>query len=249
MWVKTELAKQLASELGVKLHRFDMSEYMERHSVARLIGSPPGYVGYEQGGVLITAVEQDPHAVLLLDEIEKAHPDIYNLLLQVMDYGKLTDHHGKTVDCRSLTIIMTTNAGAEELGRGPLGFKPETKEAGDTESIKKLFTPEFRNRLDAIVNFAPLKTEVMVHVVDKFIAQLQAQLAEKKVKLVLAGPAREWLAKHGYDVAMGARPLERLIQEQIKQPLAELILFGENAGKPSCIEVDLHDDKIKLLEA
>lgn len=243
---KTELARQLASELGVKLHRFDMSEYMERHSVARLIGSPPGYVGYEQGGVLIQAIEQDPHAVLLLDEIEKAHPDIYNLLLQVMDYGKLTDHQGKTVDCRSLTLIMTTNAGAEELARGPMGFNPQAKEVGDTESIKRLFTPEFRNRLDAIITFASLQPAIMVKVVDKFVAQLQKQLAEKKITLVLEDAARDWLAKHGYDQAMGARPLERLLQEQLKQPLADAILFGALQQGGQAI-IDVADDQLKLL--
>jgi ATP-dependent Clp protease ATP-binding subunit ClpA len=224
---KTEVAKQLSKTMGIELARFDMSEYMERHSVARLIGSPPGYVGYEQGGLLTDKIDQNPHCVLLLDEIEKAHPDIYNILLQVMDYGKLTDNNGKTIDFRNVVLIMTTNAGAAELAKAPVGFEREARVDEDTEAINKMFSPEFRNRLDAIVPFQALKPETVAKVVDKFMAQLEAQLTEKNVGIQLSDDAREYLAKEGYDPAMGARPLGRVIQEKIKKPLAEEVLFGK----------------------
>ena len=224
---KTEVARQLSKTMGIDLARFDMSEYMERHSVARLIGSPPGYVGYEQGGLLTDKIDQTPHCVLLLDEIEKAHPDIYNILLQVMDYGKLTDNNGKTIDFRNVILIMTTNAGAAELAKAPVGFEREMRVDEDKEAINKMFTPEFRNRLDAIVPFQALKPETVVKVVDKFMAQLEAQLTEKNVSIQLNDKARQYLAKEGYDPAMGARPLGRVIQEKIKKPLAEEVLFGK----------------------
>ena len=224
---KTEVAKQLAKTMGVELNRFDMSEYMERHSISRLIGSPPGYVGFDQGGLLTDKVDQQPHCVLLLDEIEKAHPDIYNILLQVMDYGKLTDNNGKTVDFRNVILIMTTNAGAAEMAKSPIGFERSARVDEDKEAITKMFSPEFRNRLDAIVPFAALRPETVVLVVDKFIAQLEAQLTEKNVAIQLSEEARQWLAKKGYDPAMGARPLARVIQEHVKRPLAEELLFGD----------------------
>ncbi|ADH62326.1 ATP-dependent Clp protease, ATP-binding subunit clpA [Allomeiothermus silvanus DSM 9946] len=223
---KTELARQLALKLGVPLLRFDMSEYMEKHTVSRLIGAPPGYVGFEQGGLLTDAVLQNPHCVLLLDEIEKAHPDLFALLLQVMDYGKLTDHNGKTVDFRSTLLIMTTNAGAAEASEARIGFFREAKAEAADEAIQRLFTPEFRNRLDAIVQFAPLSPEIMGQIVDKNLRALEAQLRKRKVTITLSPEARQWLAEKGYDPAMGARPLARLIQERIKKPLAELLLFG-----------------------
>jgi len=213
--------------MGVELARFDMSEYMERHAVARLIGSPPGYVGFEQGGLLTDKIDQNPHCVLLLDEIEKAHPDIYNILLQVMDYGKLTDNNGKTIDFRNVVLIMTTNAGAAEMARAPVGFTRDVRTDEDSEAINKMFTPEFRNRLDAVVPFGSLKQETVAKVVDKFMAQLEAQLTEKNINIILTEDARQYLAKEGFDPAMGARPLGRVIQEQIKKPLAEEILFGE----------------------
>ncbi len=242
---KTEVAKQLSISMGVELARFDMSEYMERHAVARLIGSPPGYVGYEQGGLLTDKIDQNPHCVLLLDEIEKAHPDIYNILLQVMDYGKLTDNNGKTIDFRNVILIMTTNAGAAELARAPVGFEREVRVDEDTEAINKMFTPEFRNRLDAIVPFKALKPETVAKVVDKFVAQLEAQLSEKNVTIQLTDDAREYLAKEGYDPAMGARPLGRVIQEQIKKPLAEELLFGKlvNGG---IVKIDYKKDDLKF---
>ncbi|MFZ5993042.1 MAG: AAA family ATPase [Deinococcota bacterium] len=223
---KTELARQLALKIGVPLLRFDMSEYMEKHTVSRLIGAPPGYVGFEQGGLLTDAVLQNPHCVLLLDEIEKAHPDLFALLLQVMDYGKLTDHNGKTVDFRSTLLIMTTNAGAAEASEARIGFFREAKAEAADEAIQRLFTPEFRNRLDAIVQFAPLSPEIMGQIVDKNLRALEAQLRQRKVTITLSPEARQWLAEKGYDPAMGARPLARLIQERIKKPLAELLLFG-----------------------
>lgn len=240
---KTEVAKQLSITLGVDLARFDMSEYMERHAVSRLIGSPPGYVGYEQGGLLTDKIDQNPHCVLLLDEIEKVHPDIYNILLQVMDYGKLTDNNGKTIDFRNVILIMTTNAGAAELAKAPVGFEREVRIDEDVEAINKMFTPEFRNRLDAIVPFKPLKEETVVKVVDKFIAQLEAQLTEKNVSIQLSDKARSHLAKLGYDPAMGARPLGRVIQEKIKKPLAEELLFGKliNGG---IVQIDVKEDEL-----
>ncbi len=226
---KTEVARQLAEIMGIELKRFDMSEYMERHSVSRLIGAPPGYVGYDQGGLLTDAIDQHPHCVLLLDEIEKAHPDLFNILLQVMDHGKLTDHHGKTVDFRNVVLIMTTNAGAADMARSSIGFGAGTKVEASDEAVKKMFAPEFRNRLDAIVPFDYLGSETVSRVVDKFILQLELQLAEQNVHIQFDSDAREWLAKRGYDKLMGARPMARLIQDKVKQPLAEELLFGKLA--------------------
>ncbi|KPB01620.1 ATP-dependent Clp protease ATP-binding subunit ClpA [Ahrensia marina] len=223
---KTEVANQLASSLGVKLLRFDMSEYMERHTVSRLIGAPPGYVGFDQGGLLTDGVDQNPHCVLLLDEIEKAHPDLFNILLQVMDHGKLTDNNGKEVNFRNVVIIMTTNAGASDAAKNAIGFGSTKREGDDVEAINRLFTPEFRNRLDAIIPFGPLPVPVIHKVVQKFVMQLEAQLADRNVVFDLSKPAIAWLAKKGYDERMGARPLARVIQEHIKKPLAEELLFG-----------------------
>ena len=219
--------------MGIPLQRFDMSEYMERHSVSRLIGAPPGYVGYDQGGLLTDAVDQHPHSVLLLDEIEKAHPDLFNILLQVMDNGKLTDHHGKTVDFRNTILIMTTNAGAADMARESIGFGAATREDAQEDAVKKMFTPEFRNRLDAIVPFAYLPPAVVARVVDKFILQLELQLADRNVHIDLDDEARQWLTDRGYDKMYGARPMGRLVQEKIKQPLAEELLFGKlvNGGE------------------
>ena len=224
---KTEAAKQLAASLGVELIRFDMSEYMERHTISRLIGAPPGYVGFDQGGLLTDAIDQHPHSVLLLDEIEKAHPDLYNILLQVMDHGKLTDHNGKAIDFRNVILIMTTNAGAADMAREAVGFTRQKREGDDLDAINKLFTPEFRNRLDAIVAFGRLPEEVIAKVVDKFILQLEAQLADRNVTVELTDESRKWLVEHGYDEAMGARPMARVIQAKIKTPLADEVLFGK----------------------
>jgi len=224
---KTEVARQLASILGIPLQRFDMSEYMERHSVSRLIGAPPGYVGYDQGGLLTDAIDQHPHCVLLLDEIEKAHPDLFNILLQVMDNGKLTDHHGKTVDFRNVILIMTTNAGAADMAREGIGFGATSRVGEDEEAIKRMFTPEFRNRLDAIVAFDYLPPEVVARVVEKFVLELELQLADRNVHIALSDEAKAWLTERGYDKLYGARPMSRLIQEKIKQPLAEELLFGK----------------------
>ncbi len=240
---KTEVARQLAALMGIELIRFDMSEYMERHSVSRLIGAPPGYVGFDQGGQLTDAVDQHPHCVLLLDEIEKAHPDLFNILLQVMDNGKLTDHHGKTVDFRNVVLIMTTNAGASEMAKEAIGFGRGTKEGEDEEAIKKLFAPEFRNRLDAIVPFDYLPPEVVARVVEKFILQLEMQLAERNVHIALTDEAKAWLTQRGYDRLYGARPMARLIQEEIKKPLAEELLFGK-LTKGGEVRVHLKDGKI-----
>jgi ATP-dependent Clp protease ATP-binding subunit ClpA len=224
---KTEVAKQLADTLGVELLRFDMSEYMEKHAVSRLIGAPPGYVGFDQGGMLTDGVDQNPHCVLLLDEMEKAHPDVYNILLQVMDHGKLTDHNGRTTDFRNVIVIMTSNAGAAEMSKNALGFGRETREGEDTAAIERAFTPEFRNRLDAIISFGALPKPVIMQVVEKFVLQLEAQLIDRNVHIELTAAAAEWLADKGYDAKMGARPLGRVIQEHIKKPLAEELLFGK----------------------
>jgi len=240
---KTEVARQLASIMGIELKRFDMSEYMERHSVSRLIGAPPGYVGYDQGGLLTDAIDQHPHCVLLLDEIEKAHPDLFNILLQVMDNGRLTDHHGKTVDFRNVVLIMTTNAGASDASKQGIGFGAGTKTEAQAEAVKKMFTPEFRNRLDAIVPFDYLGTETVSRVVDKFILQLELQLADQNVHIQFDSDAREWLAKRGYDKLMGARPMARLLQDKVKQPLAEELLFGKLAQGGE-VHVSLKDDKL-----
>jgi ATP-dependent Clp protease ATP-binding subunit ClpA len=227
---KTEITRQLALIMGIELIRFDMSEYMERHTVSRLIGAPPGYVGFDQGGLLTEAVTKNPHAVLLLDEIEKAHPDVFNLLLQVMDHGTLTDNNGRKADFRSVVIVMTTNAGASEMSRPSIGFTHQDHSSDGMEAIKKLFAPEFRNRLDAIIQFKPLDPAVITRVVDKFIYELEAQLQERGVTVDVADSAREWLAEHGFDAKMGARPMARIIQENIKKPLAEELLFGRLAN-------------------
>ena len=224
---KTEVAKQLADGLGVKLIRFDMSEYMEKHAISRLIGAPPGYVGFDQGGMLTDSVDQDPHCVLLLDEIEKAHPDVFNILLQVMDHGKLTDHNGRTTDFRNVVLIMTSNAGASEMSKAAIGFGRERREGEDTQAIERTFTPEFRNRLDAVVSFAPLDRDVIAQVVEKFVLQLEAQLMDRNVSIEITKAAADWLGEKGYDSKMGARPLGRVIQEHIKKPLAEELLFGK----------------------
>src|SRR5213080_4631774 len=224
---KTEVARQLAASLGVELLRFDMSEYMERHTVSRLIGAPPGYVGFDQGGLLTDGVDQHPHCVLLLDEIEKAHPDLFNILLQVMDHGKLTDHNGKQVNFRNVILIMTTNAGASELAKQAYGFTRSKREGDDIEAINRMFAPEFRNRLDAIITFAHLTPAVIARVVEKFVMQLEAQLADRAVSIELSEEATQWLIAHGFDEQMGARPMARTIQEHIKKPLADEVLFGK----------------------
>ncbi len=239
---KTEVARQLALTLGVELVRFDMSEYMERHSVSRLIGAPPGYVGFDQGGLLTDAVDQNPHVVLLLDEIEKAHPDLFNILLQVMDHGKLTDNNGKSVDFRNVILIMTTNAGAADMARAAIGFERDGRVGEDKEAINKMFTPEFRNRLDSIIGFESLGPEVVAKVVDKFIMELEAQLDDRNVMIELTDAARSWLAIKGYDKLYGARPLGRVIQEHIKKALAEELLFGKLA-KGGLVMVDVEDGK------
>ena len=240
---KTEVTRQLAHIMGIELIRFDMSEYMERHTVSRLIGAPPGYVGFDQGGLLTEAVNKHPHAVLLLDEIEKAHPDLFNILLQVMDYGTLTDNNGRKADFRNIAIVMTTNAGAVDAARSTMGFLDRDREHDDSEAIKKTFTPEFRNRLDAIVPFAPLDESTILHVVGKFILELEQQLEEKQVTLEVDEDARLWLAEKGYDRSMGARPMARIIQQHIKQPLAEDLLFG-NLMKGGEVKVGVKDDKL-----
>ncbi len=242
---KTEVAKRLAQLLGVELLRFDMSEYMEKHTVSRLIGAPPGYVGFDQGGLLTDGVDQHPHCVLLLDEMEKAHPDVYNILLQVMDNGKLTDHNGRTVDFRNVVLIMTSNAGAQEQAKEALGFGRARREGEDTAAVERMFTPEFRNRLDAVISFAPLPKEVILQVVEKFVLQLEAQLMDRNVQIELTPEATEWLAEKGYDDKMGARPLGRVIQENIKKPLAEELLFGKLA-KGGLVRVAVEKDAIAL---
>lgn len=242
---KTELCKQLAKAMGVDLIRFDMSEYMERHTVSRLIGAPPGYVGFDQGGLLTEAVTKQPHSVLLLDEIEKAHPEVFNLLLQVMDHGTLTDNNGRKADFRNVVIVMTTNAGAEEMSRASIGFTNQDHSTDGMEALKKVFTPEFRNRLDATIQFSALSLKVVKTVVDKFLVQLQSQLDEKHVVLDIEDDAREWLAEHGYDEKMGARPMTRLIQEKLKKPLAEMVLFGELA-KGGTVRISVDNDELQL---
>ncbi|MGV1914327.1 ATP-dependent Clp protease ATP-binding subunit ClpA [Rhizobium sp. 22-785-1] len=240
---KTEVAKQLASSLGVEMLRFDMSEYMERHTVSRLLGAPPGYVGFDQGGLLTDGVDQHPHSVVLLDEIEKAHPDIYNILLQVMDHGSLTDHNGKKIDFRNVILIMTTNAGASEMAKSAIGFGSSKRSGEDEEALNRLFTPEFRNRLDAIIPFSPLPTAVIHKVVQKFVMQLETQLSERNVTFDLHDDAVAWLAEKGYDEKMGARPLGRVIQEHIKKPLANEILFGKlKKGGVVSVSLDKKDD-------
>ncbi|MFT6221954.1 MAG: ATP-dependent Clp protease ATP-binding subunit ClpA [Candidatus Endobugula sp.] len=242
---KTELCRQLADAMGVELIRFDMSEYMERHTVSRLIGAPPGYVGFDQGGLLTEAVTKNPYCVILLDEIEKAHPEVFNLLLQVMDHGTLTDNNGRKADFRNVVLIMTTNAGAEEMSRASIGFSHQDHSSDGKEALKKVFTPEFRNRLDSIIQFSALSKDVIKTVVDKFLVQLQTQLDEKRVHLNVTDEARDWLADNGYDEKMGARPMARLIQEKLKKPLAELVLFGElsNGGD---VTITVEDDDIHL---
>ena len=244
---KTEVAKQLASLMGVELLRFDMSEYMEKHTVSRLIGAPPGYVGFDQGGLLTDGVDQHPHSVLLLDEIEKAHPDLFNILLQVMDHGKLTDHNGKQIDFRNVILIMTTNAGAADIVRAPIGFNRKKREGDDEEAINRLFSPEFRNRLDAVVGFAGLSPEIIQQVVHKFVFQLEAQLADRGVAIELTEEAAAWLAEKGYDEKFGARPLARIIQEHIKKPLADELLFGRlEKGGTVRVTVQERDGERKL---
>ena len=242
---KTEVAKQLATSLGVELIRFDMSEYMEKHAVSRLIGAPPGYVGFDQGGMLTDGVDQHPHCVLLLDEMEKAHPDVYNILLQVMDHGKLTDHNGRTVDFRNVILIMTTNAGASEMSKEAIGFNRERRTGEDTAAIERTFTPEFRNRLDAVISFASLGKEVIREVVTKFVLQLEAQLIDRNVHIDLTPDAAAWLGEKGYDEKMGARPLARVIQEHIKKPLAEELLFGK-LTKGGTVRVGVKDGALDL---
>ena len=245
---KTEVAKQLSVALGVELIRFDMSEYMERHTVSRLIGAPPGYVGFDQGGLLTDAVDQHPHCVLLLDEIEKAHSDLYNILLQVMDHGKLTDHNGKQINFRNVILIMTTNAGASDAQRAAIGFGSTRRSGDDLEAINRMFTPEFRNRLDAIVPFGHLPREVISKVVDKFIMQLEAQLADRNVSIELTDEARNWLVDNGYDELMGARPMARVIQQTIKTPLADELLFGRlKSGGTVRVVVTADEQGVKKL--
>ncbi|ADO42073.1 ATP-dependent Clp protease ATP-binding subunit ClpA [Ketogulonicigenium vulgare] len=242
---KTEVAKQLADTLGVEMLRFDMSEYMEKHAVSRLIGAPPGYVGFDQGGLLTDGIDQHPHSVLLLDEIEKAHPDVFNILLQVMDHGKLTDHNGRQVDFRNVILIMTSNAGAADQAREALGFGRDRREGEDTAAIERTFTPEFRNRLDAVIAFAPLAKETISKVVEKFVLQLEAQLLDRNVHFELSPAAAAWLGDEGYDEKMGARPLARVIQEHIKKPLAEELLFG-SLQKGGLVRVGVKDGKLDL---
>ncbi len=243
---KTEVSKQLALIMGIEFIRFDMSEYMERHTVSRLIGAPPGYVGYDQGGQLTESVTKHPHSVILLDEIEKAHPEVFNILLQVMDHGTLTDNNGRKADFRNVVLIMTTNAGAQDMSRASMGFNTQDHTSDGAEIIKKTFSPEFRNRLDAIIPFNPLDIDVIKTVVDKFLVELQAQLDEKKVQLEVSEQARDWIADKGYDKTMGARPMQRLIQEKIKKPLAEEILFGQFSSRGGVVYVDQEEDGLSL---
>ena len=243
---KTEVSKQLAKIMGIEFVRFDMSEYMERHTVSRLIGAPPGYVGYDQGGLLTESVTKHPHSVILLDEIEKAHPEVFNILLQVMDHGTLTDNNGRKADFRNTVVIMTTNAGAQDMSRASMGFQSQDHSSDATEMIKKTFSPEFRNRLDGIIQFNPLPVEVIRTVVDKFLVELQVQLDQQKVQLEVSDEVREWLIENGYDKNMGARPMERLIQDSIKKMLAEEILFGKLSKVGGTAYVDLKDGEISI---
>ena len=243
---KTEVCRQLAKALGIELVRFDMSEYMEAHTVSRLIGAPPGYVGFDQGGLLTEAINKTPHCVLLLDEIEKGHSDVFNLLLQVMDHGTLTDNNGRKADFRNVILIMTTNAGAESMTRSSIGFLEQDHTTDGNEAIKKTFTPEFRNRLDAIIPFASLNSETIKHVVDKFLTELQAQLDEKRAQLEVDDKARSWLAEKGFDRQMGARPMGRVIQEHLKKPMAEQILFGKLAENGGIIKVTVRKGELHL---
>jgi len=243
---KTEVSRQLASVMGMELVRFDMSEYMERHTVSRLIGAPPGYVGYDQGGLLTEAVNKNPHCVLLLDEIEKAHPEVFNILLQVMDHGTLTDNNGRKTDFRNVILIMTTNAGAQQMSRASIGFTHQDHSTDGAEELKKVFTPEFRNRLDSVIQFAPLSKDTILHVVDKFVTELQGQLDEKRVMLNVSEDAKRWLGEHGYDEKMGARPMSRLVQDKIKKPLAEKILFGDLADRGGEVDILAEGDDIVI---
>jgi ATP-dependent Clp protease ATP-binding subunit ClpA len=245
---KTEVTRQLAIAMGVELLRFDMSEYMERHTVSRLIGAPPGYVGFDQGGLLTEAITKNPHCVLLLDEVEKAHPDVFNLLLQVMDHGTLTDNNGRKADFRHVIIVMTTNAGAFEMSRAAIGFTQQDNSTDGMEAIRRLFAPEFRNRLDAIIEFSALDPRTIARVVDKLLVEVEAQLEEKGVQLHVDDAAREWLGQHGYDPKMGARPMARLIQEQIKRPLAEELLFGKLAqgGGHAFVTIGPDEERLKV---
>jgi ATP-dependent Clp protease ATP-binding subunit ClpA len=244
---KTEVARQLAFIMGVELIRFDMSEYMERHAVSRLIGAPPGYVGFDQGGLLTEQITKHPYSVLLMDEIEKAHPDIFNILLQVMDHGTLTDNNGRKADFRNVCVIMTTNAGAEGLSKSGIGFATSTKAGDEMEEIKRLFTPEFRNRLDATISFAALDEEIILRVVDKFLMQLEGQLSEKKVEAIFTEELKRFLAKNGFDPKMGARPMARLIQDTIRRALADELLFGRlaNGGR---VTIDVNEQGAVQLE-
>jgi ATP-dependent Clp protease ATP-binding subunit ClpA len=244
---KTEVTRQLATALGVEFLRFDMSEYMERHTVSRLIGAPPGYVGFDQGGLLTEAIAKQPHCVLLLDEIEKAHPDVFNLLLQVMDHGTLTDNNGRKADFRNVIIVMTTNAGAHEMNRASIGFTEQDHAGDGLDAVRKLFSPEFRNRLDAIIQFKSLEMNTVARVVDKLVVELEAQLQDRMVTLELSDEAREWIAKKGYDPKMGARPMARVIQEHIKRPLAEELLFGSlTEGGHIRVRLDEANDRLVL---
>src|SRR5690606_23206991 len=240
---KTEVAKQLAKTLGIELIRFDMSEYMERHTVSRLIGAPPGYVGYDRGGLLTEAIAKTPHAVLLLDEIEKAHPDVFNVLLQVMDHGSLTDNNGKKSDFRHVVLIMTSNVGAQDLARIRVGFGQHDRRGDDDKAFKNTFSPEFRNRLDARIRFDPLSPEVMLHIVDKVMKELSAQLREREVSIELTDRARRYLAIVGYDRDNGARPLARLVQERVKRPLGDELLFGKLASGGH-VQVDVPEEAV-----
>jgi ATP-dependent Clp protease ATP-binding subunit ClpA len=247
---KTEVAKQLAYILGIELIRFDMSEYMERHAVSRLIGAPPGYVGFDQGGLLTEAITKKPHAVLLLDEIEKAHPDVFNVLLQVMDHGTLTDNNGRKADFRNVIIVMTTNAGAETMNKSTIGFTTRREQGDEMGDIKRLFTPEFRNRLDAIVSFRSLDEEIILRVVDKFLLQLEQQLAEKKVEVAFTDALRKHLAKKGFDPLMGARPMQRLIQDTIRRALADELLFGRLVdGGRLTVDIDAEGHTVLDIQA